>query len=67
MDETAGIEQKIAEIEAELANLEHHRSQLLKELALLRQQVLTRNTPTQLALHLQQTPINNQSSQEEKY
>jgi superfamily II DNA or RNA helicase len=66
MDETAGIEQKIAEIEAEIADLDHHRSQLLKELALLRQQVLTRNTPTQLALHLQQSPINNQSSQEEK-
>ena len=66
MDETAGIEQKIAEIEAELANLDHHRSQLLKELAMLRQQVLTRNTPTQLALHLQQTPINNQTAQEEK-
>ena len=66
MDETTGIEQKIAEIEAELANLEHHRSQLLKELALLRQQVLICNTPTQLALHLQQTPINNQTSQEEK-
>ena len=66
MDETAGIEQKIAEIEAELANLDHHRSQLLKELALLRQQFLTRNTPTQLALHLQQTPVNNQSPQEEK-
>lgn len=66
MDEIAGIEQKIAEIETELTDLDHHRSQLLKELALLRQQVLTRNTPTQLALHLQQTPVNNQSAQEEK-
>jgi superfamily II DNA or RNA helicase len=66
MDEIAAIEQKIAEIETELANLDHHRSQLLKELALLRQRVLTRNTPTQLALHLQQTQVNNQSSQEEK-
>jgi superfamily II DNA or RNA helicase len=66
MDEIAGIEQKIAEIETELANLDHHRSQLLKELALLRQQILASNTPTQLTLHLQQTPVNNQSSQEEK-
>ncbi len=40
MEETPDIEQKIAEIEAELSTLDHRRSQLLDELTQLRQQPL---------------------------
>ena len=66
MEQTFKIEKNIAEIEAELSNLDHRRSQLLDELAQMRQQLLQKNLPTQLNLHLQQTSVNNQSPQEEK-
>ena len=66
MDESSDIEKKIAEIEAELAGLDHHRSRLLEDLASLRQHLIRENSPDQLTLHLQEVPVNNQSSQEEK-
>jgi superfamily II DNA or RNA helicase len=66
MDELIDIEQKIAKIESELSNLDYHRTQLLDKLALLRQSLLQKNTPGQLKFILQETSINNQSSQEEK-
>lgn len=66
MEETLDIEQKIAEIEAELTNLDHRRSQLQDELEKLRQQSLHKRSPAQLPLHLQGISINNQSTQEEK-
>ena len=59
-------EQKIAEIEAELSNLDNRRSQLLDELAQLRQQSLSKVAPAQLSLHLQQSTINHQSSEDGK-
>ena len=40
MAELFDIEQKISEIEAKLANLDHHRAQFLDELTQLRQQLL---------------------------
>ncbi|MFZ3070017.1 MAG: hypothetical protein WA110_02700 [Anaerolineaceae bacterium] len=67
MDESSDIERKIAEIETELANLDHHRSQLLDELTQLRRQFLQKDSPAQLPLHIQGITINNQSSQEEKF
>jgi superfamily II DNA or RNA helicase len=66
MEETFDFEQKISEIEGELANLDHRRSQLLDELTQLHRQSLQKNSPAQLPLHLQGISINNQSSQEEK-
>lgn len=66
MEQPFNIEKKVSEIEAELSNLDHRRSQLLDELAQMRQQLLLNNFPAQLNLHLQQTSINNQSPQEEK-
>ena len=66
MEETSDKEQKIAEIESKLSNLDYCRIQLLNELAQLRQELLQKNSPTQLKLQLQQTSINNQSPQEEK-
>jgi superfamily II DNA or RNA helicase len=66
MEETVDIEQKIAEIEAELSNLDHHRSQLLGELTQLRRQSLQKNFPDQLPLNLQEVSLTNQSPQEEK-
>jgi superfamily II DNA or RNA helicase len=66
MEKSSDIERRITEIEAELANLDYHRSQLLDELTQLRRQFLQEDSPAQLPLHLQGTPINNQSSQEEK-
>jgi superfamily II DNA or RNA helicase len=66
MEETFDIEQKIAEIEAELCNLDQRRSQLIDELAQLRRQSLQKDSPTQLPLHLQGTSLNNQSPQDEK-
>ena len=66
MEETIDIEQKIAEIEAELSNLDHHRSQLLDELTQLRRQSLNKNFPDQLPLNLQEVSLTNQSPQEEK-
>jgi len=46
--------------------LDHRRNQLLNELTQLRLEENQKNSPAQLKLHLQQTSINNQSSQEEK-
>ena len=66
MEEIPEIERKIAEIEAELSTLDHRRSQLLDELARLRQQPLKMNYSAQLSLHLQDASVNHQSSQEEK-
>jgi hypothetical protein len=66
MEESSDIERKIVEIETELANLDHHRDQLLDELTQLRRQLLQTDFPTQLPLHIQGISINNQSSQEEK-
>lgn len=60
------IEQRIAEIEAELTNLDQHRSQLLDELARLRRQSFQKDSSTQPHLPLQNTSVNNQSLQEEK-
>lgn len=66
MEESSDIKQKITEIEAELANLDHHRGQLLDELTRLRRQFLQKDSLAQLSLHIQEIAINNQSSQEEK-
>lgn len=66
MEEISDIERKIAEIEAELSTLDHRRSQLLDELARLRQQPLKINYSAQLLLHLQDASVNHQSSQDEK-
>ncbi len=66
MEVTSDMERKIAEIESELSNLDHRRSQLLDELEQVRQALLQKNSPAQLKLHLQQNSINNQSPQEEK-
>ncbi len=66
MAESFDIERKISEIEAELANLDHHRDQLLDELTQLRRQLLQKDSPAQLPLHLQGIAIHIQSSQEGK-
>jgi hypothetical protein len=66
MPESFDIERKISEIEAELANLDHHRDQLLDELTQLRRQLLQKGSPAQLLLNIQGIKVNNQSSQEEK-
>jgi superfamily II DNA or RNA helicase len=66
MAESFDIERKISEIEAELANLDHHRNQLLDELTQLRRQLLQKDSPAQLLLNIQGIKVNNQSSQEEK-
>ena len=66
MAESFDIERKISEIEAELANLDHHRNQLLDELTQLRRQLLQKDSPAQLMLNIQGITVNNQSSQEEK-
>ena len=66
MSESFDIERKISEIEAELANLDHHRDQLLDELTQLRRQLLQKGSPAQLLLNIQGIKVNNQSSQEEK-
>ena len=66
MAESFDIGQKISEIEAELANLDHHRDQLLDELTQLRRQLLQKDSPAQLMLQIQGITVNNQSSQEEK-
>ena len=66
MSESFDIERKISEIEAELANLDHHRDQLLDELTQLRRQLLQKDSPAQLLLNIQGIKVNNQSSQEEK-
>lgn len=66
MEETVDIEQKIAEIEAELSNLDHRRGQMIDELTQLRQLSFKKNFSAQLSLHLQEVSLNNQSPQEEK-
>ena len=66
MAEPFDIERKISEIEAKLANLDHHRNQLLDELTQLRRQLLQKDSPAQLMLNIQGIKVNNQSSQEEK-
>lgn len=66
MEEPSDIEKKIAEIEAELASVNHRRTQLLDELVNLRQRSMRKNSPAQLSLHLREAPVTNQSSQEEK-
>lgn len=63
MTEYFDIERKISEIEAELANLDLHRDQLLDELTQLRQQLLQKDSPTQPMLNIQKITVNNQSSQ----
>ena len=66
MSESFDIERKISEIEAKLANLDHHRNQLLDELTQLRQLNIQKDSPAQLMLNIQGIKVNNQSSQEEK-
>ncbi|NLW72829.1 MAG: DEAD/DEAH box helicase family protein [Chloroflexi bacterium] len=66
MSESFDIEQNISKIEAELANLDHHRDHLLDELTQLRRQLLQKDSPAQLLLNIQGIKVNNQSSQEEK-
>ena len=66
MAEPFDIERKISEIEAKLANLDHHRNQLLDELTQLRQLNIQKDSPAQLMLNIQGIKVNNQSSQEEK-
>jgi hypothetical protein len=66
MSESFDIGQKISEIEAELANLDHHRDQLLDELTQFRQQLLQKDSPAQPRLNIQGITVNNHSSQEEK-
>ena len=66
MAESFDIERKISEIEAKLANLDHHRNQLLDELTQLRQLNIQKDSPAQLMLNIQGIKVNNQSSQEEK-
>jgi hypothetical protein len=63
MEETSDLGQKISEIEAELLNLDHRRSEAIEVLAQLRQELLQKNFPTQPRLPLAQTLINNQSPQ----
>ena len=65
MTEYFDIERKISEIEAELANLDLHRDQLLDELTQLRQQLPQKDSPTQPMLNIQKITVNNQSSQGE--
>ncbi|MCX6054282.1 MAG: DEAD/DEAH box helicase family protein [Chloroflexi bacterium] len=66
MEESSDIERRITEVEAELEILGQRRGQLLDGLTQLRQQLLQKDSPAQLPLHLQGIAINNQSSQEEK-
>lgn len=57
---------RIAEIEAEIANLDLRRSQLLDELVRLRHQNHNNNSPAQLRMAFGTNLVNYQSSQEEK-
>lgn len=66
MEESLDIAQKINEIEAELANMDDRRNQLLDELTRLRQQSPQQVSSKQIPLNLQTNLINNQSSQDEK-
>ena len=66
MAESFDLGRKISAIEAELANLDHHRDQLMDELTQLRLQLLQKDSPAQRMLNIQGITVNNQSSQEEK-
>jgi superfamily II DNA or RNA helicase len=66
MEETVDIEQKIAEIEAELSNLDNRRRHLLEKLTQLRRQSIRINFSDQLPLNLQEVSLTNLSPQEEK-
>jgi superfamily II DNA or RNA helicase len=66
MPESFDIGLKISEIEAELANLDYHRDQLLDELTQLRRLHIQKDSPAQLMLNIQGITVNNQSPQEEK-
>ena len=66
MAKVINIAQRITAIEAELANLNNQRDQLLDELAQLRRLSLQENSHIQSNLYLQSALINNQSPQEEK-
>jgi superfamily II DNA or RNA helicase len=66
MEESSDIERRITEIEAELANLDHHRDQLLDELKQYRRQLFQKDSTAQLILNIQGITVNNQSAQEEK-
>lgn len=44
MEESSDIERRITEIEAELANLDHHRDQLLDELTQLRRLLIQKDS-----------------------
>ena len=66
MEESLDIAQKIHEIQAELANMDDRRNQLLDELTCLRQQSPQQVSSKQIPLNLQTNLINNQSSQDEK-
>jgi superfamily II DNA or RNA helicase len=66
MEESSNIEQRISEIETELADLDNHRKQLLDELASLRQKLFRDQTPDQLPLQLPEVHVTNLSSQEQK-
>lgn len=66
MEENSDDQQKIEKIEAALSDLDHHRGQLLDELARLREELFQKNSSAQLKLQLQETSLNNQSPQEDK-
>ncbi|HCS40155.1 MAG TPA: restriction endonuclease subunit R [Anaerolineaceae bacterium] len=66
MEETSDLERLISEIEAELQTLDLRRSQLQEELLHLGKEFLQKSISSQPKLPLDQTLINNQSSQEEK-
>lgn len=66
MDKPGDAEQRIAEIEAELVNLEARRAQLFVELGDLRQQISPSEILDQPTLPLPGPSITNHSSQEEK-
>lgn len=66
MDDAIEIERSIEEIEAEIKDLDNHRSQLLRELDLLRSHSVEHTNTVQLKLHLQDTSLTKQSHQDEK-
>jgi len=66
MEENSDAQQKIEKIEAALSDLDHHRGQLLDELARLREELFQKNSSAQLKLQLQENSLNNQSPQEDK-
>ncbi|MBI9046271.1 MAG: hypothetical protein JEZ06_17385 [Anaerolineaceae bacterium] len=66
MNKPSDLEQEIAKIEIELANLDQKRKKLLNEISQLRQQALQKNSTPQLSLNLQASTIDKNASQEEK-